>query len=116
MDLGVVAPFAPADHTDSTRSVFALFILESPRWLLVYDRDDEATNINADMQELQEINALESAQKTAREIKVVLAKRAEDCQRKLLGDIVPGVANHRRLVIVIAFGTMINMFGNFIIS
>jgi hypothetical protein len=43
-------------------------------------------------------------------------KEAEDYPRNPWRDIISGAANHRRLVILIAFGTMINMFGNFIVS
>lgn len=92
------------------------FVPESPRWLLVHGRDEEATEIIAIMQGPQEKDALETAQNTAREIKVVLMNEAEAYPRNPWRDIISGAANHKRLVILIVFGTMINMFGNFIIS
>jgi MFS family permease len=92
------------------------FIPESPRWLLDHGREEEATEIIAILQGPTEQDALETAQNTARQIKVVLMKEAEDYPRNPWRDIISGAANHRRLVILMAFGTMINMFGNFIVS
>lgn len=93
-----------------------IFVPESPRWLLIHGRDDEATEVIAIMQGSNDGNSIETAHNAAKEIKLVLTREAENYSRNPWRDIISGAANHRRLVILIAFGTMINMFGNFVIS
>lgn len=77
-----------------------IFVPESPRWLLTHGRDDEATEVIAIM---QDGNSIETAHNTAKEIKLVLTREAENYPRNPWRDIISGAANHRRLVNLIAF-------------
>lgn len=91
------------------------FVPESPRWLLANERDQEAIEVLAIMQGPSDTR-MDKAEQDARDIKMVLAEEAVKYARNPWIDIASGKANRRRLVILISFGTMINMFGNFIIS
>jgi len=91
------------------------FVPESPRWLLANERDQEAIEVLAIMQGHSDTR-MDKAEQDARDIKNVLMDEATKYNKNPWQDIVAGRANHRRLVILISFGTMINMFGNFIIS
>jgi hypothetical protein len=91
------------------------FIPESPRWLLANERDLEAIEVLAIMQGRCDTR-IDSAEQDARDIKAVLIEEAVKYNKNPWRDITAGRANRRRLVILVSFGTMINMFGNFIIS
>ena len=91
------------------------FIPESPRWLLANERDLEAIEVLAIMQGRHDTR-MDSAEQDARDIKAVLIEEAVKYNKNPWRDITAGRANRRRLVILVSFGTMINMFGNFIIS
>jgi hypothetical protein len=103
------------DHTQFIGFRLLPFIPESPRWLLANERDQEAIEVLAIMQGPSDTR-MDQAEQDAREIKAVLVEEAMKYAKNPWREITSGKANRRRLVILISFGTMINMFGNFIIS
>ncbi|KAH7392004.1 hexose transporter-like protein [Phaeosphaeria sp. MPI-PUGE-AT-0046c] len=91
------------------------FVPESPRWLISRGQDDKALEVLIIMQGKDNTN-LRAGEEELREIRDTIQKEAEQFTRNPWREIISTKPNRRRLVILCTFGSMINMFGNFIIS
>lgn len=91
------------------------FIPESPRWLIGQDRNEEALEVLVIMQGKNSTDVQKGGEQLA-EIRETIVREAVEYPRSPWREIISTKANRRRLVILCTFGSMINMFGNFIIS
>ncbi|KAL3481567.1 hexose transporter [Aspergillus californicus] len=91
------------------------FIPESPRWLIGQDRNEEALEVLVIMQGKDKMDVQTGGEQLA-EIRDTIVREAVEYPRSPWREIISTKANRRRLVILCTFGSMINMFGNFIIS
>ncbi|GAB1743296.1 hypothetical protein NU219Hw_g9139t1 [Hortaea werneckii] len=92
------------------------FVPESPRWLLVKGKKEQAIEVLAIMAGARDSSGLEQATDSAESIRMVIKKEAEEYPSNPWKELVSGKANVKRLFILVTFGTMINTCGNFIIS
>ncbi|RDW83536.1 putative Hexose transporter [Aspergillus mulundensis] len=90
------------------------FVPESPRWLIAKDRNDEALEVLIIMQGKGKTD-IRKGKEELRVIRDTLMREARELPRNPWREILTK-ANRRRLVILVTFGSMIEMFGNFIIS
>lgn len=91
------------------------FVPESPRWLISRDRNEEALEVLVVMQGSHFID-VPAANDQLHQIKTIMDREAKEYPRNPWREIISTKANRRRLAILCTFGSMINMFGNFIIS
>lgn len=94
------------------------FVPESPRWLLSRDRS-EALEVLFIMQSKGSDGSTADINKAGAqldEIRTMIKREEEEYPRNPWREIISSKANRKRLVILCTFGSMINMFGNFIIS
>ena len=82
------------------------FVPESPRWLISNGMDDHAA----------EVLAIMGSETQVLEIKAVMELEDEEYPRNPWREIIATPGNRRRLFLLASFGTMINTFGNFVIS
>lgn len=95
--------------------VIVPFVPESPRWLISRDRNEEALEVLLIMQGKDNTNVREGDAQLD-EIRTMIKREAEEYPRNPWREIISSKANRKRLLILCTFGSMINMFGNFIIS
>ncbi|KAK6071507.1 hypothetical protein SCUP234_06806 [Seiridium cupressi] len=88
---------------------------ESPRWLIMKGRNDEAREIIAIMHGMNDVAAKETAE-VFDEINSVLVKEREEQPKNPWKEFFTTKANRHRLSILVSFGVMIEMLGNFVIS
>ncbi|KAL4953368.1 general substrate transporter [Aspergillus filifer] len=91
------------------------FIPESPRWLIGKDRTDEALEVLMVMQGKGNMDS-GKARDELNGIRETIVREAVQYPRNPYREFLSTKANRKRLVIVVSFGLMIEMFGNFIIS
>lgn len=91
------------------------FVPESPRWLISRGHDEKALEVLIIMQGKGNTD-MRAGEEQLREIRDTIQKEAKQFARNPWREIISTKANRRRLVILCTFGSMINMFGNFIIS
>ncbi|KAK9779784.1 putative Major facilitator superfamily (MFS) profile domain-containing protein [Seiridium cardinale] len=88
---------------------------ESPRWLIMKGRNDEAREIIAIMHGMNDVAAKEAVE-VFDEINSVLVKEREEQPKNPWKEFFTTKANRHRLSILVSFGVMIEMLGNFVIS
>lgn len=109
---------APA-ALQSMFSVLALLVLpfvpESPRWLVDKGRHDQARDVLSIMYGNNQVDAKETVD-VFDEIVAVLDRERRDHPQSPYKEFFKTKANRHRLFIVVSFGVMVEMFGNFVIS
>lgn len=91
------------------------FVPESPRWLIFKGKEDHAREVLLIMQG-EGVENEQLAAESVRDIKNVMDRENEEYPRNPWREIVATPGNRRRLFLLASFGTMINTFGNFVIS
>ncbi|KAI1864040.1 uncharacterized protein JN550_009060 [Neoarthrinium moseri] len=91
------------------------FIPESPRWLISKGHDAHAQEVLCIMQGAGIVD-MHKAAVELRTIKAIMAKEEEAYPRNAWRELASTPANRKRLFVLVAFGSMINTFGNFVIS
>ncbi|KAL4961083.1 general substrate transporter [Aspergillus stella-maris] len=91
------------------------FVPESPRWLIGQDRNEEALEVLMIMQGKGNIDA-GKANDELNGIRDTIVREAAEYTGNPYREFLSTKANRKRLVIIVSFGLMIEMFGNFIIS
>ncbi|EFX05033.1 hexose transporter [Grosmannia clavigera kw1407] len=96
-------------------AVLLPFVPESPRWLISRNRHDEALEVLLVMQGRAAEN-IDTARASLVDIRTTMARESAMFPRNPWREVFSTKGNRKRLVILAAFGCMINSWGNFIIS
>lgn len=100
-------------------SIIALILLpfvpESPRWLIATGKHDHAREV---LMVISGEDSLDSpvVKMTFEEINAAVTSEKETSPGNPWKEICKGKANHKRLAILVSFGLMIQMLGNFVVS
>ncbi|KAJ6261093.1 Lactose permease [Drechslerella dactyloides] len=94
---------------------FLPFIPESPRWLIANGHEEHATEVLAIVGGERD-NPLQNAAESMQDIKSIMAKEEEMYPKGPWKELLSTPANRKRVFLLVLFGIMIEMMGNFIVS
>ncbi|KAK6503311.1 hypothetical protein TWF481_008334 [Arthrobotrys musiformis] len=92
------------------------FIPESPRWLIANGREEHATEVLAVLKGGVSDDSLVNAAAEMNDIKSTIAREEAAYPRNPWRELFSGPANRKRMTILILFGVMTEVVGNFIVS